>query len=332
MPGLHIGVIGATGLVGRTMLEVLEQSSLPIRRLSLAASARSEGVEILFRDKKLRVQRVEDVWKARPEVVLMSAGSEVSGKWAPRFADRKTYVIDNSSRWRMEGGVPLVVPEVNAEVLTGREHLIANPNCSTIQLVVPLAVIHRLYGLKRVYVSTYQAVSGSGWRGLAQLRAEMAGKAPEERAYDAPIAGNCLPVCGEKAAEGWTTEERKLIRESRKILGLPGLEVMPHAVRVPVEVGHSETVTVETEEPVRLQALEAALARAPGIVLPTRPPTPRRVAGAHEVFIGRIRRHPFTQKGVMFWGVADNLRKGAATNAVQIAEYLYRRGWLSPAS
>ncbi len=328
MSGLHVGLIGATGLVGRTMLAVLEHSSLPVARLSAAASPRSEGTAVTFRGRPVTVQRVEALMEDLPDLILMSAGGDVSGRWAPEFARKKVYVIDNSSRWRMTEGVPLVVPEVNASVLKAEHYLIANPNCSTIQLMVPLAVIHRLYGIRRVYVSTYQAVSGSGWKGLAQLSDELAGRPPRVRAYDRPIAGNCLPYCGEEADDGFTTEEWKLIRESRKILGLPELEVMPHAVRVPVEVGHSEAVTVETHRPVDLGRLRAALQESPGIVLAEQAPTPKDAAGRDAVFVGRIRRHPFTECGLMCWIVADNLRKGAAANAVQIAEYLYRRQWL----
>ncbi len=325
---MKIAVIGATGLVGRTMLEVLaEWMGDSVKTVWAAASERSVGQTVEWRGGQVPVESVAEVLRRRPDVVLMSAGAGVSGEWAPRFAETGAYVIDNSSRWRMDPSVPLVVPEVNVSALQAERRIIANPNCSTIQLVVPLAVIHRLYGVRRVHVSTYQAVSGSGWKGLAQLEAERHGREVEDPAYSTPIDGNCLPVCGDM--EGiYTTEEWKLIRESRKIMDMPELEVVPHAVRVPVEVGHSEAVTVETHRPVEVDALRAAMRESPGIRLMDPPPTPREAAGHDTVFVGRIRPHPFSRQGVMLWVVADNLRKGAATNAVQILEAIYRRGWL----
>ncbi len=326
---MKVAIIGATGVVGRTMLKVLEaRLGDRIHKIWVAASERSVGQPLPWASGEVVVERISTVWKYRPDVALFSAGSKVSNEWGPRFASAGTYVIDNSSRWRMEDNVPLIVPEVNGDVLGPAHRLIANPNCSTIQLVVPLSVLHRLFGLERVYVSTYQAVSGSGWKGLQQLHAERTGQSVVHPAYPVPIHGNCVPLCGELEGE-YTTEEWKLIRESRKILGLPALQVIPHAIRVPIEIGHSETVTVETRHPVDIPRLTDALKSVPGIKVNDSLPTPRNTAGQDAIFVGRIRRHPFTPNGVMMWIVADNLRKGAATNAVQILELIYQKGWIN---
>lgn len=332
-----VAVVGATGLVGRTFLGVLAERSFPVGRLGLFASARSAGRLVRFRDRPHRVEALDQADPAGFDLALFSAGAEVARRHGPRFAAAGALVVDNSSAFRLEPGVPLVVPEVNRAALEagappGGGRIVANPNCSTIQLVMVLHPLHQAAGLARVTVATYQSASGAGQRGLAELESEtrraLDGRAPEASVFAHPLAFEALPHVGTfGAAGGMTSEEEKIIAETRKILGLPALRVSATCVRVPVRVGHSEAVWVETERPLGPEAARAALAAAPGVVVVDDPaaahyPLANRAAGTDPVYVGRIRRDPASENGLILWVVADNVRKGAALNAVEIAECL----------
>lgn len=322
---MRVGIVGITGLVGRTFLQSLPLFGLDGAEVYGAASARSVGMKLPFRGGELSVEPIEALLERELDIVFFSAGASVSEAWAPRFVERGALVIDNSSAWRMHPDVPLVVPEVNAHAIAGH-HLIANPNCSTIQLVVVLEPLRRAFGLERVIVSTYQAVTGTGQKAVVQLQAEREGKAPSSSAYPHPIDLNCLPQCDVFMEEGYTKEEWKIIRETRKILNMPELAITATAVRVPVLGGHSESVNITLGRPASVQEVREVLAQAPGIVVQDEPersfyPMPRYVGGQHEVFVGRIRRDTSHPRGINLWIVADNLRKGAATNALQIAQH-----------
>ena len=321
---MHVALLGATGAVGRTMLRVLAQRGLPVERLSLLASARSAGQRLRFGGREWTVEPPAPGCFRGVDFALFSAGAERSREWAPRAADEGAVVVDNSSAWRMDDGVPLVVPEVNAAALRHRPRgIVANPNCSTIQMVVALEAIRRAAGLRRVVATTFQSASGAGEAGRDALRAELEGRTPEDSPFTRPIAGNAIPQIGELDAEGWTAEERKMTDETRKILSLPGLAVAATCVRVPVDVGHSVQVMVETERELDADGARAALASLPGVVGAASDeafPTALSAAGRDEVFVGRVRRDPHLPRTLHLWVVADNLRKGAATNAVQIVE------------
>lgn len=327
---MKIAVVGATGLVGQAMLTVLEEMDFPMDLLIPVASSKSVGKEVTFKGKTVKVCSLEDAVNQGPEIAIFSAGSAVSREWAPRFAAAGSRVIDNSSCWRQEPEIPLVVPEINASLLGTKDYIIANPNCSTIQLVVALNPLHLKYGLKRVVVSTYQSVTGTGARGMQQLTEERAGR-EVNRIYPYPIDLNLIPHGGSFQPDGYTTEETKLVEESRKILGLPGLRLTATVVRVPVFGGHSESVNVEFENDFDLDELKAILAGSPGITLQDDPehfiyPMPLYAQGKNDVFVGRIRRDPSMPNTLNLWVVSDNLRKGAATNACQIAAYLIKNG------
>lgn len=324
---MKIAVVGATGLVGSVMCEELDRLfSIPFE-LQLAASPRSVGKRISFRGKELTVQRVDDVLAQAPDIALFAAGSTLSLEYAPRFANKGTYVIDNSSAWRMTPDVPLVVPEINPEDLSTEQHIIANPNCSTIQMVIALAPL-RDYGLKRIHVSTYQSVSGSGMKGIEQLKAEREGRTISRHAYPHPIDLNCIPHCDDFLENGYTKEEMKLINEPRKIFHLPSLAISATAVRVPVWGGHSEAVSVEFEHDISPHQVRELLAHESAITLCDDPekllyPLARQAQGSDKVFVGRIRQDlAVGTNAINMWIVADNIRKGAATNAVQIAQQL----------
>jgi aspartate-semialdehyde dehydrogenase len=323
---MHIAILGVTGAVGRTMLQVLEQRALPVERLTLLASARSAGSRLAWRGQELSVQEPSEEVFRGVDYALFSAGAERSREWAPRAAEKGATVVDNSSAWRMDARVPLVVPEVNAPAVRERQlGIIANPNCSTIQMVLVLQALRQLAGLRRVVATTFQSVSGAGERGREALRRELAGQQAEDSPFARPIAANAVPQIGDFDADGWTGEEIKMISETRKILGMPELAVAATCVRVPVEVGHSIQVMAELEADATAEQLVYALHAFPGIRLAPDPagfPTPREVAGRDEVFVGRLRLDPFLPRIVHAWVVADNLRKGAATNAVQIVEAL----------
>ncbi|HPF67821.1 MAG TPA: aspartate-semialdehyde dehydrogenase [Flavobacteriales bacterium] len=326
---MKVAVVGATGLVGGVMLKVLEERGFPVRELLPVASARSVGATVHFRGKQVPVIDMEDAVAARPDIALFSAGGGTSLEWAPRFAEAGCTVIDNSSAWRMDPNVPLVVPEINADALAGHQRIIANPNCSTIQLVMALAPLHRAYGVQRVVVSTYQAVSGTGMKAVQQLEDERQG-VEGEKAYPHPIDRNVIPACDAFSEEGYTKEELKLANETRKILD-PVIRVTATAVRVPVTGGHSEAVNVEFDKEYDLAEVRSLLAEAPGVELVDDPagnsyPMPILAHDRDAVLVGRLRRDLTQERTLNLWIVADNLRKGAATNAVQIAEVLVERG------
>jgi len=326
---MKVAVVGATGLVGGVMLKVLEERGFSVRELLPVASARSVGSTVQFRGKQVPVIGMEDAVAARPDIALFSAGGGTSLEWAPRFAEAGCTVIDNSSAWRMDPTVPLVVPEINADALAGHQRIIANPNCSTIQLVMALAPLHRAYGVRRVVVSTYQAVSGTGMKAVQQLEDERQGAAGD-KAYPHPIDRNVIPACDAFSEEGYTKEELKLANETRKILD-PVIRVSATAVRVPVTGGHSEAVNVEFDKEYDLAEVRNLIAEAPGVELMDDPssnsyPMPILAHDRDAVLVGRLRRDLTQERTLNLWIVADNLRKGAATNAVQIAEVLVERG------
>ena len=326
---MKVAVVGATGLVGGVMLKVLEERGFPVRELLPVASARSVGSTVQFRGKQVPVIGMEDAVAARPDIALFSAGGGTSLEWAPRFAEAGCTVIDNSSAWRMDPNVPLVVPEINADALAGHQRIIANPNCSTIQLVMALAPLHRAYGVQRVVVSTYQAVSGTGMKAVQQLEDERQG-VQGDKAYPHPIDRNVIPACDAFSEEGYTKEELKLANETRKILD-PVIRVTATAVRVPVTGGHSEAVNVEFEREFDMAEVRRLLGDAPGVELMDDPssnsyPMPILAHDRDAVLVGRLRRDLTQERTLNLWIVADNLRKGAATNAVQIAEVLVERG------
>jgi aspartate-semialdehyde dehydrogenase len=326
MSAYCVAVVGATGLVGRMMLRVLEERDFPIRELRVLASERSAGTSVRFHDREYIVAPVTAEAFDGVDVALFSAGGAASKEWAPVAVAHGAVVIDNSSAWRMDEDVPLVVPEVNPHAIPDtKPRIIANPNCSTIQLVVALRPLQDRYGLKRVFVSTYQAVSGAGQKGIDQFDGELVGGSPIEMVFPHRIVGNAIPQIAGFLDNGYTAEEMKMVNETRKILDLPTLPVSVSCVRIPVPNAHSEAVHVELERDFELDALRAALATAPGIVLLDEPannlyPLALDVSGRDEVFVGRLRRDMASPHGVAMWIVADNVRKGAATNAVQIAE------------
>ena len=328
----RVAILGATGLVGRTMVRALEERHVPVERLELLASARSAGNEIPFRGAVLTVRDVESITFDEVDLVLASAGASVSKRVLPRAAEAGAISIDNSSAFRMDPDVPLVVPEVNAGALKaiGPRRLIANPNCSTIQLVVVLEPIRRAFGLERIVVATYQSVSGAGAGALEELRADSsrarAARAGEPAHFAKTIAFNVLPHIDDFMEDGSTREEWKMREETKKILGEP-VELHATCVRVPVAFGHAEAVWIETRDPVSPPAVRECLAGAPGVELVDDPsrlvyPTPLEAEGRDEVLVGRIRQDPTIERGIALWIVSDNVRKGAATNAVQIAEAL----------
>jgi aspartate-semialdehyde dehydrogenase len=324
---MRVAVLGATGAVGRTMLQVLEERAFPVSVLVPLASPRSAGSTLRWGGRDWPVQAVSADGFAGCDVALFSAGAARSREWAPVAAAAGAVVIDNSSAWRMEPDVPLVVPEVNGAAAADRPRaIIANPNCATIQLVVALAALHRASRLQRVVATTFQSVSGAGQQGLAALRGELAGAAPAETPFVAPIAGNVIPWIGARQPDGWNEEEEKIRAETRKILDLPALPVAATCVRVPVETGHAISVAVELERPLSVAEAVAALAAGPGLIVhgPERDPLPRAVSGTDDVHVGHLRADPDLPHVLHLWVVADNLRKGAATNAVQIAEAVVR--------
>ena len=332
MKQYRVAVVGATGMVGRKFLRVLEERKLPVSEYFLFASKRSAGSKMPFMGQEYTVRELtDDAFDGlHVDIALFSAGAGTSLHFAPIVAASGAVVIDNSSTWRMDPDVPLVVPEVNPDAIGGyrKKGIIANPNCSTIQAMVPLKPLHEAYGLKRVIYSTYQAVSGAGQQGYLDLENGLKGEAP--RKFPHPIAGNCLPHIDVFLDNGYTKEEQKMIDETRKILSLPDLAVTATTVRVPVFHGHSESINVEFERPFDLQELRALLERAPGLVVMDDVannvyPMAITAADTDPVYVGRIRRDFSVANGINFWCVADNIRKGAATNAVQIAEELIRQ-------
>ena len=326
---MKVAVVGATGLVGTVILKVLEERQFPVSELLPVASARSVGRTVRFAGSEVPVVSAETALAARPQIALFSAGAAVSRELAPRFAAIGCRVVDNSSCWRMDPSVPLVVPEINGGVLGASDMIVANPNCSTIQMLLPLAPLHSRWGIRRIVVSTYQSVSGTGYKALAQMEAERAGRQWGEypAVYPHPIDLNILPHIDDFLDSGYTKEEMKMVNETHKILADSGIAVSPTTVRVPVTGGHSESVNVELSRDFDLSEVRSVIASAPGCVLQDDPsaavyPMPLYAQGRDEVFVGRIRRDPTVPYGLSLWCVADNLRKGAATNAVQIAQLL----------
>jgi aspartate-semialdehyde dehydrogenase len=329
---MKVAVVGATGLVGSKMLQVLEERDFPITKLLLVASERSVGKTLKFKGKRHKIISMSDAVAKKPDVAIFSAGGSVSLEWAPRFAEVGTTVIDNSSAWRMDPGKKLIVPEVNAGVLGKNDKIIANPNCSTIQMVVALKPLHDRYRIKRVVVSTYQSVTGTGVKAVNQLMQERKGK-PAERAYPHQIDLNLLPHIDSFTDNGYTKEEMKMVNETKKIMGDDSIRVTATTVRVPVIGGHSESVNVEFEQDFDLAEVRQLLSNAPGVILQDDPatllyPMPLAAHDRDEVFVGRLRRDESQPNTLNMWVVSDNLRKGAATNAVQIAEYLLSKGIL----
>ncbi len=327
---MKVAVVGATGLVGRKMVQVLQERKFPMDELIPVASEKSIGQEVLFQGNTYTVIGLNDAIRKRPSLALYSAGAAVSREWAPRFADAGTTVIDNSSAWRMEPGIPLIVPEINAQVLKKENRIIANPNCSTIQMVLVLAPLHRKYRIKRIVVSTYQSVTGTGKKAVVQLQNERLG-AEGEMSYPYKIDLNCIPQCDVFLDNDYTKEEMKLVHETRKILDDPTIRVSPTSVRVPVMGGHSESVNVEFHSDFDLSVVRTLLSEMPGVVVMDNPseklyPMPLLSHEKDEVFVGRIRRDDSQPNTLNMWIVSDNLRKGAATNAVQIGEYLLKAG------
>jgi aspartate-semialdehyde dehydrogenase len=322
---MKVAVVGATGLVGREMLRVLKEENFPITELLPVASARSVGSLVEFDDKSWTVLSMDDAIALKPDVALFSAGGLVSKEHAPRFAEVGTVVIDNSSAWRMDPDVPLVVPEVNMNAIQGHK-IIANPNCSTIQLVMALAPLHNKYGIRRLVISTYQSVTGTGKDAVQQMMDERAGIAGK-KVYPDVIDMNVLPHCDVFLENDYTREEMKIVDETRKILAVPDLAITVTAVRVPVMGGHSEAVNIEFEEEFDLQEVRELLRAMPGVTIQDDPsslsyPTPRYAHGKNDVFVGRLRRDESQPRTLNMFIVSDNLRKGAATNAVQIAQHL----------
>lgn len=329
---MKVTVIGATGLVGKVMLEVLQERNFPVTQLIPVASQESAGKSVLFGDKEIKVETIDVALYNEPQLALFSAGADTSLEWAPQFAAQGTTVVDNSSAWRMYADKKLIVPEVNGHQLTAADKIIANPNCSTIQMVMALAPLHQKYGIKRLVVSTYQAVTGTGKAAVAQLRNERS-RIDGDKVYPYNIDLNCLPHCDSFTDNGYTKEEMKLVNETRKILGDPSIMVTATAVRVPVIGGHSESVNVEFHRDFDLSTVIELLQKMPGVAVLDNParniyPMPLYSQNKDEVFVGRIRRDESQPNSLNMWIVSDNLRKGAATNAVQIAEYLYDRKML----
>jgi aspartate-semialdehyde dehydrogenase len=325
---MKIAIIGVTGLVGRAMLELLENSSMRIDTFIPVASERSAGKEIKFRSKGLKIVRIEEALKKRPQIALFSAGGKISREWAPKLAEIGCYVVDNSSAWRMDKAVPLIVPEINASAITKNDYIISNPNCSTIQMVLALAPLHKAYGIKRIVVSTYQSVTGSGMDAVKQLQDERAGKPSKSKVYPHPIDMNLIPHGGDFLDNNYTSEEMKLVNETRKILSTPDIKITATVVRVPLLGGHSESINVSFHEPFEMDEVINLLQNYPGIEVLDEPkknlyPMPIYAEGKDEVFVGRIRRDESCVNAINMWVVSDNLRKGAATNTIQIANYIY---------
>ncbi len=326
---MRIAVVGATGMVGRVMLQVLEERNFPITEIIPVASERSIGKTIEYKGKEYKIVSMQDAVEMRANIAIFSAGGETSKQWAPKFAEVGTTVIDNSSAWRMDPNCPLIVPEINADILTTNDKIIANPNCSTIQLVMVLNPLHKKYGIKRVVVSTYQSVTGTGKDAVEQLNGEIEGR-DVAKVYPYQIFKNALPHCDVFDEEtGYTKEELKLTREPRKIMRVDEMNITATAVRVPVQGGHSESVNIEFENDFDLGEVRKLLAEQDGVTVQDNPdtntyPMAFYSEGKDDVFVGRIRRDMSQPNALNCWIVADNLRKGAATNAVQIAEYLVK--------
>ncbi len=329
---MRIAVVGATGMVGQIILKVLAERSFPVTELIPVASSRSVGKTVSFGAREWTIKSLEDAVAAAPDLALFSAGGNTSLEWAPKFAAVGTRVVDNSSAWRMDPTKKLVVPEINADVLTAEDMIIANPNCSTIQLVVALNPLHQAYGAKRVLVSTYQSVTGTGKAAVDQLEGERVGD-DVDMVYPYKIDRNCIPHCDIFLDNDYTKEEMKMTQETVKIIGDEGIKLAATAVRVPVQGGHSESVNVEFDRPFEIADVKKLLSETDGVTLQDQPefntyPMPLMAEGKDDVFVGRLRRDFTTDNALNMWVVSDNLRKGAATNTVQIAEVLLKKGFV----
>lgn len=329
---MKVAVVGATGLVGSVMLKVLAERNFPVSELIPVASEKSVGKEVMFKGQKVKVVSAQEALAKKPNLAIFSAGASVSKVLAPEFAKIGCKVVDNSSAWRMDPEIKLVIPEVNGDVLAIGDMIIANPNCSTIQMLVALNPLHQEYGIKRIVVSTYQSITGTGVKAVAQMENERAGiEGP--KAYPHQIDKNCIPQCDQFLENRYTKEEIKLVVETHKILGDNTIAVTPTAVRVPVVGGHSESITVELKKSATAEDITKLLNHAPGVIVLDNPakneyPMACFAEGKNEVFVGRIRPDLFIQNCFSMWVVADNLRKGAATNAIQIAELLLAKSWI----
>lgn len=326
---MKVAVVGATGMVGGVMLKVLAERQFPVTELIPVASEKSVGKIISWKDKNYKIQSLDEALAKKPDLALFSAGGSCSLEWAPKFAEVGTTVIDNSSAWRMKAGYKLIVPEINAHELTATDKIIANPNCSTIQMVLALHPLHKRYSLERVIVSTYQSITGTGVKAMQQLENEESGN-NGEMAYPYPIYRNCLPHCDEFTSTGYTKEEMKLVHETRKILGDKSIGITATAVRVPVMVGHSESINITFKNDFELSEVRKMIHETDGLVLQDSTemntyPMPKYAQGKDEVFVGRLRRDESFRNTLNMWVVSDNLRKGAATNAIQIAESLLKK-------
>ena len=327
---MKIAVIGSTGVVGKVMLYLLESRNFPLTNLIPVASQNSVGKKIIFKNKEYDIVSISDAVEMKPDIALFSAGGSTSLEWAPKFAEVGTRVIDNSSAWRMDSSKKLVVSDVNSEVLTNDDYIIANPNCSTMQLLVVLAPLHEKFKIKRLVISTYQSVSGTGKAAIDQLNSER-NNLSSEKVYPYSIDQNLLPHCDVFEKDGYTKEENKLINETRKILNDYSIQITSTAVRVPIEVCHGETVNIEFKNKFQLKEVYSILRNTPGLIVEDEPqdnlyPMPLNAANKDEVFVGRVRRDFSIENGLNLWIVADNLRKGAATNTIQIAEKLIEMG------
>ena len=323
---MKLAIVGATGMVGNIMLKVLAERKLPINKLLLVASEQSIGKEILFEGEAIKIIGLNEALKSKPDIALFSAGGATSLEWSPKFAYTGTKVIDNSSAWRMEKEIKLIVPEINANLLSSEDKIIANPNCSTIQMVMALAPLHKKFKIKRLVISTYQSITGTGVKAVEQLNNEINGRSGEN-AYPHPIHKNALPHCDIFLKNNYTKEEMKLVHETHKILEDDSIGITATAVRIPVVGGHSESVNIEFEKEFDVNKIREILQKTSGVEVQDDPknqvyPMPIKAEGNDAVFVGRIRRDTSHPKALNMWIVADNLRKGAATNTVQIAEYL----------
>ena len=323
---MKLAIVGATGMVGKVMLEVLSERKLPFSEVLLVASEKSVGKEIQFEGKSHIVIGLKTAVEAKPDIALFSAGGNTSLEWAPKFAALGTIVIDNSSAWRMKKDKKLIIPEINANQITPEDKIIANPNCSTIQMIMAIAPLHKAFVIKRLVISTYQSITGTGVKALKQLKNEMKGKSGE-KAYPHPIHKNALPHCDIFLENDYTKEEMKLVHETHKILGDSTIGITATAIRIPVLGGHSESVNIEFEKDYEVKQVRSLLKQTPGVEVIDNPeknyyPMPINAQGKDAVFVGRIRRDDSITNGLNLWIVSDNLRKGAATNTIQIAEYL----------
>ena len=329
---MKLAIVGATGMVGEVMLQVLSERNFPITELIPVASARSVGKKIDFKDRSFKVVGLSNAVSMSPDIALFSAGGETSMEWAPKFAEQGTVVIDNSSAWRMDPSKKLIIPEINANILTKEDKIIANPNCSTIQMLMALAPLKNNYGIKRIVVSTYQSITGTGVKAVQQLENEY-NNVEGPMAYPYPIHRNALPHCDDFMNNGYTKEEMKLLNETHKIFGDESIGVTATAIRIPVVGGHSESVNVQLKREFELNDVRKLLYESPGIIVQDNPethsyPMPIYSEGKDEVFVGRVRRDFSQENSLNLWVVSDNLRKGAATNTIQIAEYLIDKDYI----